>query len=531
MTVFGREAHFPMTGIDWLHIGVILLVIALCFRLVSGWSTSILGVSAAFASYLYDHHLYLPLIIAATGIVAVARGIRPGDSPTGWRAAREVLLVSTGFFFYEWGRSRLVGSESHAEVNASRVIDAERRAGLFIEGSLQRFVLHNDNVVSVFNWIYSFAFLSMVIGALLYLYVADLEAYRIYRTSLGISALLALMTIALFPVAPPRLMPDSGLLDTHDLLGRAHGFVNEFAAMPSLHVGWVALAGFSLSRTARGVARWMWATIPALIMLTTVVATGNHYWLDGVVGACYTLIPAVALTFWTSKGEEGTLSIPRRFSVGTHAQPANQWSASMKTRVSLVSLGSLLIYLLVRHEFNPHFTDYWGYMVGQLAATIVILVWLDDEFSPEGGLSWFTHIVVIVNTWADSLGTAAHLYDKYVSYDKITHFLGGVMLTAAVADVLFALQQRNGGTGSTFRVLAIAVFVSVGLGTAWEFYEYLGDRVFDTGRHAGAVDTWYDLTSDTVGAIVSVFLLWRWRAAVAAREQPAQFAGQPRGAD
>ena len=108
----------------------------------------------------------------------------------------------------------------------------------------------------------------------------------------------------------------------------------------------------------------------------------------------------------------------------------------MKSRVSAVSLGSLLAYLLIRKLFDAHFTDYWGYMVGQLAATIVILVWLDDEFSPEGGLSWFTHMVVIINTWADSLGTAGHLYDRYVSYDKVTHFLGGVMLTATQLDAV-----------------------------------------------------------------------------------------------
>ncbi len=527
MTVFGREAHFPVATIEWLQVGLILLVIVVTLRVASGWSTSLLGASAAFASYLYDHHLYLPIVIAVAGLIALVRGVRAGTAPAGWRAAREVALLAGGFFLYEWGRFNSVGDEQVARENAIRIIDLERRAGLYFEDSVQRFVVRSDEAVHALNWIYSFAFLSMVMGALMYLYVADLDTYRMYRTILGVSALLALVTIVLIPVAPPRLVPESGLLSTHELVGRTHGFVNQFAALPSLHVGWVSLAGFALARATRGAARWFWATVPAFIMLSTVVATGNHYWVDGLVGACYTLIPAAILINGAkNRREEGSLARKRLLATSSQRRPANQWSASLKTRVSLVSLGSLLIYLLIRQAVDGHFTDYWGYMVGQLAATIVILVWLDDEFSPEGGLSWFTHCVVILNTWADSFGTAGHMYDKYVSYDKFTHVLGGVMLAAAAADVLLALQKRRGGTMPAYRIFAFAVCVSVSLGAAWEFYEYFGDRLFSTGRHAGALDTIYDLISDSVGSVVSVLLLWRWRMAAASRMQEPQFPAQ-----
>jgi hypothetical protein len=60
-------------------------------------------------------------------------------------------------------------------------------------------------------------------------------------------------------------------------------------------------------------------------------------------------------------------------------------------------------------------------------------------------------------------------------------------------------------------ILTWAICISVGLGAAWEFYEYFGDILFDTGRHAGAVDTWYDVISDSVGSVVSAALLWRFK--------------------
>ena len=517
MTLFGRDAHFPAGFTEWSELIAILAIIAVTMRLASGWSTALLGAAAGMAGYLYDHHLYLPAAIAAAGVIALALGVRAGRAPAGLRAAKEAVLLSGGFLLYEWGRTLFIGSFERADANAQRIMDLEQRLGLAIEGSIQQWVVRHDVLVERLNWIYSYAFIAFVLGTLFHLYVSNEPVYRVYRTSLGVAALLALITIALLPTAPPRLALESGLVSTHELAGRSHGFVNPYAALPSLHVGWVALAGFMLARATRGPARWFWAIVPATVMTFTVVATGHHFWLDGAVGAAYGLAPAVLLlrarrTAPTRAAAPAAASVPVRLRI-----PA-LIPASNKTRFSLLSLGSLLAYLLVRQAVDPGFTDYWGYMVGQIALTILIVTWIDEEFFAQGGLSWFTHLVVVINTWADSLGTAAHMYERYVSYDKITHFLGGVMLTAAAADIMFAVQRRRGIEVQPMRVLTWAIGISVGLGAAWEFYEYYGDILFDTGRHAGAVDTWYDLISDSVGSVVSAALLWRWRASGFERE-------------
>jgi hypothetical protein len=516
LTIFGREAHFPVGATEWLQICLILAVIGIALIRVSGWTTALLGIVAGFSSYLYDHHLYLPIVIGFAGMIAMLRGVRVGHAPAGWRAGKELLLLGSGFVLYEWGRTLFVGDEAASVANAHDVIAFEERLGLSIEEPLQSYVLRHHALLDGLNWVYSFAFLSLVVGALFYLYVSDERIFRAYRTSLGVSALLALITIALFPLAPPRLVAESGLLDTHNLAGRAHGFVNPYAAMPSLHVGWAALAGFMLSCSTRGVARWLWATVPAAVMTATVIATGNHYWLDGLVGSAYTIVPAVLLLRRPAVAGELAPTTARRVTLRSPI------ATSPRLRVSLACLGSLLAYLVIRQIVDPEFTDYWGYLVAQLSLTIVILTWLDEEFFDEGGFSWFTHLVVVINTWADALGTVAHMYDKYVSYDKVTHFLGGVMLTAAVADIIFAIQRRRRIAMPSVRVLTYAIGISVGLGAAWEIYEYFGDILFATGRHAGAIDTWYDLISDSVGSIVSAVLLWKWRTAFGGfREEPA----------
>ena len=55
--------------------------------------------------------------------------------------------------------------------------------------------------------------------------------------------------------------------------------------------------------------------------------------------------------------------------------------------------------------------------------------------------------------------------------------------------------------------MLVAIGVSLGLGAVWEFYEVFGDAIFDTGRHAGSLDTIYDLISDLCGAMFAVVLL------------------------
>ena len=311
MTLFGREAQFPIGFTEWSELIAVLAVIAVAMRLTSGWSTALLGVAAGIASYLYDHHLYLPAVIALAGGLALALGVRAGRAPAGWRAAKEVALLSAGFLAYEWGRSLFIGSFEDADRNAQRIMDFERRIGLAVEEPIQQWVVGHPALVERLNWVYSFAFLSLVLGALFYLYVSDERVYRAYRTSLGVSALLALITIALVPTAPPRLAVDSGMFSTHELVGKTHGFVNPYAALPSLHVGWVALAGFALSRATRGPARWFWAIVPVAGMTFTVMATGNHYWLDGALGAIYGLVPA-ALLLRERRADASPAAVPAR---------------------------------------------------------------------------------------------------------------------------------------------------------------------------------------------------------------------------
>jgi hypothetical protein len=171
------------------------------------------------------------------------------------------------------------------------------------------------------------------------------------------------------------------------------------------------------------------------------------------------------------------------------------------------ALATLFAYLVAREAIDPGFTDYWGFMLVQIAGTLAVVVALTIWLAPQGGLSWYTHLVVTVNTWADTLGTAGHLYERHAMYDKVTHFLAGVALTAAAADILRALDERGViRLGLAWR-LQLAMTLTLLLNLGWEGYEYLGDVVFASERHRGTLDTGYDLVSDMAGALVSALVI------------------------
>ena len=105
---------------------------------------------------------------------------------------------------------------------------------------------------------------------------------------------------------------------------------------------------------------------------------------------------------------------------------------------------------------------------------------------------------------------------RYAVYDKIIHFGGGMAITAVAADLLFARMRKHGKPQPLRPTLTLAVGIALAVTAGWELYEYLGDRCFSTGRHAGWLDTTYDLIADTAGAIVACALL--------ARIEPRRFA-------
>jgi hypothetical protein len=188
--------------------------------------------------------------------------------------------------------------------NARALWTAERDLHLPSEATFQQLVLHRPELLRLANDYYASAHFPVTAAFLFWVYVWRHDAWRWVRNAMTAFTAAALLIEALLPMAPPRLVPSFGLVDTGRALGQSvypasphNGVANQFAAMPSVHVGWAVLVGACLVLIARGRWRWLALVHPVLTVLVVTV-TANHYWSDAIVAVLLVagafLLPVVA---------------------------------------------------------------------------------------------------------------------------------------------------------------------------------------------------------------------------------------------
>ncbi|MEU9207095.1 phosphatase PAP2 family protein [Streptomyces sp. NPDC048415] len=221
---------------------------------------------------------------------AAIPGASPQDTAARPPLLRELLLVVGLFVVYKVGRQLATGHTPEAFRNAHRVWDLERAVRLPGEGAVQTALLHSDALVHLANTYYAAVHFPATAAFLIWLYLRRPAHYIWARRVLALVTAAALMGHLTFPLAPPRLLGEAGLVDT----GQAYGptvygvhpatdaMANQFAAMPSLHFGWALMVAIGLIVATRSRWRWLWLLHPLLTLLV-IVGTANHYWLDAIV--------------------------------------------------------------------------------------------------------------------------------------------------------------------------------------------------------------------------------------------------------
>jgi hypothetical protein len=235
----------------------------------------------------------IPLLLPAPASVRrVARRARPTLLP----ALLELALVAVLFEVYRLGRLLARGDEPAAREHATWVHHVEGLLHLPSEASLQALV--PDQVLHLANVYYVSVHFPAMVAFLVWGYLfRPREQYLWARNLLMTLTGTALVVHIVFPLAPPRMFPHWGFVDTmttfgpNAYAGASGAMVNQFAAMPSLHVGWAALIAYVVWRTGP---RWLAVVATAHVVVTVlvVVVTANHYWLDGIVALALLTVAA-----------------------------------------------------------------------------------------------------------------------------------------------------------------------------------------------------------------------------------------------
>ena len=209
--------------------------------------------------------------------------------------ARETAVI--GFLYGLWQVAGAIATTGTAGAyDRARWIERfERTLPLPSERSVQHVILGHRLVVGFLDYYYAAMHLSTMLMFLVWLFCRHRERYRPVRQVMAWTTL-GCLVVQLIPVAPPRMLP--GIVDTallyHESVYSNGLPIDQLSAMPSVHVAWAVLIGFYVWRSSPS--RWRYlGPAHSVLMIFVVVATGNHWWLDGIVAVAILSICAWAV--------------------------------------------------------------------------------------------------------------------------------------------------------------------------------------------------------------------------------------------
>ena len=223
----------------------------------------------------------------------------------------EAVTVTVVYLAYGRLRGLVEGSEAAARAHAHTMIDLERHLGLLVERSVQQAVLSPVWLIQTFDVYYGLVHFIGPGVTLVALWFWFRDRYTYARNVLAVLLVLGLLGFWFYPLMPPRFVDGLGVIDTAARFGPwaedPDKAANLYAAMPSLHVGWSSWVVFAWWPLVR---RW-WARVALVaypvVTLVAVMATGNHYWIDGAGGLAALGIAVVVVRAYRSLRRSGTL--------------------------------------------------------------------------------------------------------------------------------------------------------------------------------------------------------------------------------
>ncbi|MFI0820469.1 phosphatase PAP2 family protein [Streptomyces sp. NPDC021098] len=238
-------------------------------------------------------------------LTAPRAGVTLGSRPRWWT---ELPLIAVVYLAYAGGRLLGQGDVSTAVGHGLAILRFERRFNIDFESPLNDFFTSHAWIGIPADFVYASLHYAATPAVLVWLWKRGRSAdYRFARTWLLITTMIGLIGFVVVPTCPPRLLEaGQGFVDTMAQYssygwwgGDASaprgmgGLTNQYAAMPSLHVGWALWCGIALWWQGRSVWPKIVAVVYPLLIALVVMGTANHYFLDAAAGAAAVGVGAV----------------------------------------------------------------------------------------------------------------------------------------------------------------------------------------------------------------------------------------------
>ncbi|MFY4720028.1 phosphatase PAP2 family protein [Streptomyces sp. LaBMicrA B280] len=238
----------------------------------------------------------------------------------------EILLIAVSYWLYSLIRNAVPEQKAEALRNADWIWRTEHTLGIDVERSVNHAVNTVTWLIIGMNYYYATLHFVLTLGVLVWLYRWHPGRYAAARLALFATTGGALAGYYLFPLAPPRLMRGGRFVDTvmvhHTWGSMASGDLkhmsNQYAAMPSMHIGWSLWCGLTIF----ALASVPWARVLGLLYpvttLVVIVSTANHFWLDAVGGVLCLSFGFGVARVWYGTGPYG---LPRGVRGSAGRQP------------------------------------------------------------------------------------------------------------------------------------------------------------------------------------------------------------------
>ncbi|KAA1376321.1 phosphatase PAP2 family protein [Aeromicrobium fastidiosum] len=242
-------------------------------------------------------------------------------------AFREFALVAGLYAVWRLARMLPITHESGALERARDIDHVQRLLHLPTEISVQHLVIAHDWLARFVNGYYAIVHVPALIAFMVWAFVRHRDSYPHWRNGL-VAVTAGCLVIRFIRVAPPRFVDELGFVDLSTRYGLGvygdvgTGVSDQFAAMPSIHVGWAAVVALGTFAMTRSRVRWL-VLMHLPVTVFVVAATGHHWWLDGVV-AVLLLVVGLRLDTWMRRSAGSarpSQSSRRRSSSASSASP------------------------------------------------------------------------------------------------------------------------------------------------------------------------------------------------------------------
>ena len=275
---------------------------------------------------------------------------RKADRPRPWYldvnrlgiATVEMLGTIAALFVYFFVRGGRPDDIESSLTRGLQIVDLEKRLGIFTEVHWQEVFLQYDLLMAIANQVYAWGHYPVLAAIGTWLAIKNPSRFRFVRNVMLLSGVVGIAAYWLLPTAPPRLIHLSGI--DFGFVDTVHGsadvvymqpapFVNDFAALPSFHFGWIALASAAIwVNTSNPFLRAL-AVAMSVVMWWAIVVTGNHFFFDMVAGGLVVAVCWVAVAYLDRIGVSARLTEMLLSGVRHLRVIVRSWAGKVRSRL------------------------------------------------------------------------------------------------------------------------------------------------------------------------------------------------------